>query len=252
MQIWKILIVPVLLVINGCSSIEGQYLGGLVTITDMEKEKLPTKNYDGTINFAWKDMLPTYMHYNSDFDYEAHVEKYMSAFHREEYRKVKNDEFELNKAKKKYMQEMRAQAQSYDPASTYIARVPVYFGEYDFDKQRFPLVKHGSGKPSESKIQDMVISTELATAAGFLVTNTQPYPSRFNVSFVTPGVNSLPLSHIPMAEDVANRLIKSRKRQDGYVNREAIAKVSFQILGQDYLRGENAFRAMITDVLYEL
>lgn len=250
-QLFALLILNTLFLLQGCSSVGGNSLASMLKLHTIHKNGGPSINDDGTVNFQWKDMIPAYFYYNPNVNLNAYVTRYISSFYREEWKSAKNDEFEINKSKTKHLEEMKKLRDSYDPNRTYVANVTVYFGDYNFEKHAFPLIISPSTKETRS-LQGIRLKTRMANGDGFLVYDTHPFPTKFKVSLSAANSSNLPLSEIPMKEDVADRLIKSRKDYNGIVRRSAVANIKFKITGIVASTDGAEYTGVITGILYKL
>lgn len=220
------------------------YLGGLVQVSGPsigeEKNGLSAKG----IPFDWEHMLPAYMYYHPDFDFEVYFPKYMAVFHPGKWRKVKNDEFEIGRAKAIYIDEMRGQRDHYDSTEIYEAMLAVRIGQYDFKEKCFPL--------ENSLLHESSFSTNRAIVNKHIVGLTSPYPNIFNVVFTSVADQDFPVSKIPIEETVAKQVISSRKHKNGYIDRKVHAKVKFRITGARESERYNKYTAQIVELKYQL
>lgn len=251
MSIWRILFfLPVLLTLLSCSSVGGTQAVGPENGADESARDVPMASQDGPIDCNWENLLPAYMSYSGEFDYAAHVEGYIAALHPAVWQKIKNDRSAIDRAKGGYIREMENQGAAYDRSGTYVVRVPVYYGEYDVARDAFPLKSKIKGG-THTSIADIVVATKFSDTHDLLVGEVRPYPTRFLVSFsANPGA-SLPLTEIPLDADERKDLIEYRTGDRGY-NRQAIAKIEFNIVGLKGPVEKHHFIGVITDIRYEL
>lgn len=255
MNAWKtIFIIAMSLTTFGCKNINGEYLGGLIHVTNLNAEKKPASNPDGAINFNWKNMLPAYMHFDREFNSSKYVDRYISAFYPNVWNKVKNDEFEINKARNKFAVELNDLREDFNKSNIFVTKVRVHVEKYDFSNRRFPISK-GSQEQPDFSLDELSILTNLPSAAGHILERTAPFPYRFKVSFIKQK-NNLPLSYIPISPTDAEKFIKSRKRQNGFVDRSVFAIIKFQIIdlksAGDSKLNPAEFTAVIKSVFYEM
>jgi hypothetical protein len=214
MRIWMIILfLPALLTVQGCSSIDGAHTVSQEKGSETSVRKMTTAMPAGPIDCNWKNLLPVYRFYSLG-------------------------------TKEKDPKRV------YDPSSTYVVRVPVYFAEYDPEAASFPLKSRIKGG-TDISVVNKVVSVKLGDTLEPLAVDVQAYPKRFRVSFSADAKTSLPLSAIPMAADEAKGIMQSKQTRSGY-NRQAFAKIEFVIRGLKSGQEKNHFIGMIKDIRYEL
>ena len=163
---------------------------------------------------------------------------------------MKKDPSAIDNVKGRYIREMQNLNAGYDPAVTYVVRVPVYYADYDPETEAFPLKSKIKGG-TELSITERVVSARASDTPELSVREIDPYPGRFNVSFSADPQQDLPLSGIPLPQDETREVMQSRNASRGY-NRQAMAKIEFRILGLKLGEELPRFEARITDIRYEI
>ena len=166
--------------------------------------------------FDWKvsDELKIYAIANNDImDDSIAGEWYLRFFENAKYFKVASNEFEkydAYKQGKEKLEKLKEQYKNLDTNKTYVMLTGGNFGEYNFEKEEFPIdfiTERGYFELNEGKIQDCYQGLSL---------------------LVFDNVN-IDKHVFKIAKDEANKFVKSRNSGSGYIDRYINIDVEFSL-----------------------
>lgn len=178
--------------------------------------------------FNWENLMISAMKLNPHFDYETYVDSYMELFRPEVWSRYKNDEFELEEKRKQTIEIMKKQADNFSLEEEFVALVREDFGDYNFEKEEFPVRDTIGG--------NFFLHKDNRRNGAF--------PGKFKVLFENPEVfGGLDL---PPAE--AKRFLAQRKDSRGNVDRTVYILIKFRITDLTNFRDE--FKGELTEVTF--
>lgn len=130
--------------------------------------------------------------------------EYLYRFKNENYKKFKQDEFELDNQKQMVNEQINTDIKTFNDSTVFVLKLELNFKNYDFQTQSFPI--------DYIDKQFEVIKSEF------------PQYTQTKIVFT----NSSAFENLKMEKDNAGSLIKRRKDKYGNVNRKIYAKVYFK------------------------
>lgn len=176
--------------------------------------------------FSWDNLMLSDAKLNPNYDYEVHVDAYMTRYRNPVWKKYKNDEFELESKRQETIEIMKKRFESFDLNQEFVINTTFEFGKYDFKQQFFPLegVSANSFFRQSKRWYDERV-----------------FPNTYGVFFT----NTEIMGTLPMEKDAAKAFIQSKKSQSGRIDRRLPAQIKFKIVQK---RGEAEFDASITEI----
>ena len=176
-------------------------------------------------NFSWDNLMLAHSKIDKAFDYELHVDSYMSKYRKPVWSKYRNDEFELEDKRIETIDIMRERIVSFDLSEPFTINTDFSFGEYDFKSKEFPVVS-------------------LSESHYFYVDSNRSgtFPYRYKIYFSNYNL----VGNLPMSKEDAKSFLKSKKDRYGNVRRILPAKITFHVV--DIGSGKGELKAKIKEV----
>lgn len=184
--------------------------------------------------FNWNNMALIFSKSHSEFDYKEHVTDYIRAFHPDEWKLLKNDEFALREKKPHFVEAIKKRVNSYDEREAFTIRTQITLGKYDFQNGEFPI--------TDGVTKNTFFNTRFM---GSSLNRAEHYPDTFKLFLSNPQVIKMEIE-----EDDARSFILDRKNDYGIVDREVTVKLKALVTGRREGGSPNEFTADI--VSYEL
>src|SRR5690606_2516048 len=141
--------------------------------------------------FVWDNLVLAAMKVQPDLDYEGYVDSYMQVFRPEVWHRYKNDEFELQDKRDETVEIMKNKISSFSLDEEFVIHTAFKFGDYDFEKQVFPL--------DALYPETYFFDSDVRRAAG-------AFSHEYKVFFRNPGK----VDFISMSKEDARGFVKSR------------------------------------------
>ena len=161
--------------------------------------------------FAYENMLYSWMKLDSYFDYESNVDCYMRMYRNEVWQRSREDEFLRQDKRDETIEMMKARVGEANLEDVYTVRTNKAFGDYDFDTNLFEFAP-------------------VSKTTYFYVRNNNScgLPSEIRVKFDNPEI----IDGIAMSRDDAQALLTSRKRY-GDIDRNVSLEIDFVLQARD-------------------
>jgi hypothetical protein len=160
------------------------------------------------------------------------VEEYLYRYMSELYTKTYNDEFEyqnaLNTAKTQLLQNIEQVALG----KTYYIYKPLILGNYDFNKGGFPVQEAEKEKEKDKRTFSIIPEIDSHDFDAFFDVIPKFLPL-CSIEFVFLNFNDFQFVKVP--EQEARTLLKRRKDEDGYIDREVYAIINFTLVKSEII-----------------
>ncbi len=155
-------------------------------------------------DFSYDTLLLGWMKLKGDdFDHKANAEAYLRLYRSDTWNDVKDDEFKVDREKKKTVEIMKGKVKEFDLTQEFTLDTKMAVKKYDFDEKLFPLGSRWQGN-SVTRTSYWYPNSRYPTGT---------LPSRTDVYFSNPEL----LASFPMAEADAEKFVEGHKERDRMV-----------------------------------
>ena len=156
------------------------------------------------------ELLTAQMQLTPDFDFDRYSGAYMWLYHRVMHNRLHQNEFEFPKARASMVTEMKARAAAMDLDRELILHRYVEIGDYNGERQRFPI--RGIRSPFYQNSN-----------------YAQPFPTEYGIDLNSRVWNEVGLDGIPMDPKAAAVMIKSKTNERGEICRTIHAILRYRL-----------------------
>lgn len=178
-------------------------------------------------DFTWDNLAMACIKLDKNYDVDANVEWYMENYREDTWKLARNDEFLMHEKKQETRRIFQNRIDQFDVGQSFILRGDTQIEDYDFTNNEFPRTPSGPDSywyKHSSKYSDSI-------------------PSTLKVFMK----NHEFLAGVPMDPAAARAFVQSRKKSNGYVDRNVYAIIEFRVVK---MRDEGELLAEALKVTY--
>lgn len=179
-------------------------------------------------DFTWDNLAFASMKLNSNFDIDAHVDWYMQKYRPETWKLCHDDEFTYREKFDETKTIFQKRLDAFKPEETFSMRGHLELGDYDFEKEEFPISFSPNAfwsKYEYSRFDSSSIASQYNAYAA-------------NYTF---------LQSLKMPRDAAKAFVTRRKGRNGSIDRTAYIDMHFRIRR---LKGKAEFDIEVLDITF--
>ncbi|ALO17386.1 hypothetical protein L21SP5_03792 [Salinivirga cyanobacteriivorans] len=172
------------------------------------------------------------------------AKEYLYLFHRNKYNSIREDEFEFHQNLKETQKKLTDLLEMQDTSKVFIMNFKDEVGNYDFDKEAFPIKWKHNGEQVYTDLWEILTPYDINKDKVKLT----DLRIQFN--------NTNQFSELKLNMEKASQFVKFNKDNSGNVDRDIYMKISFRITGlkdgnkvtKSYYRGEKYLTANIISI----
>ncbi|GEM_PF-1721105 len=166
--------------------------------------------------FSWDNLASAEIKLAGSFDFENHVDWYMKKYRPSVWKSCKDDEFTLDDRRQETLAMFRAKVDQFDETQVFYLRAQMTLGDYDFQKNCFPIQNMG---PTNYWYEYTYDSGDMPAKIRVYIKNYADFKT------------------LPMHKEQARSFVSSRKDRRGNVDRKVYAMIELKIV-ERRVRGE--------------